>query len=1449
MADIPMYEIPEELTGGEGYAPGGLYEKAVEESVDADNEWLAKAAVVGLGIHGLGRLMKYNVYAALANKFGKLSRYAETFKPRPDQVSLGRYTNLLRTLGGAAKLSGAQLTSGTRLGDISIVQDLAATLDKAGDPNSPYTNSLIKKSRAWYNTLQSMEPEVGPLHRDLDYLRISDIIDPNSPYLAAKSHSKLEVDVLRKAVEKKIVSPDLILDPRIHKDATNKVIDSRALSPFGFFEDLEKIFNPFGLTTALKSFSQNPRSFAVVGDITEQNADMIFIGGNVYKADQLGLQLAESNKILGHIGDSRHTAALVREHPQVIKYNKGYVPTWYEKLQDSIGVGTKFHEKRGGLIQTAGTFVKNLYGVATGQAELYGKEYKYRHENIYTHFITPYQFTDPEFEKIGKDIIKSKFGEGRLDPTAVVPKRGVLKGARGLLDRAKAYAGISGDLAVVKSEALDRIENPKAVPLSKEDLYVQYGRAGLGSTEKTIGKSPGAVQSLTVLGQKEYVRRPEYYAASGNSIDRIYDFANWMTIRMNKLSSASLLGVGFRPSGNILANVGRLATIPFAYYFGKEAIEYADYGIEKTLGKGPIEMAADLYTSARVAQQEARESLGITEAAETFENRMFPGLNFGLLGSIAAGIAGVKNLEKGAFFKALLSSGLIYGAAGGPDVTQSADSLKREYSGEEKVEVRKGRWWLLGYQPFSGGQVDYYKPSWYTELKQRPFDTNVYGSRENYWKHGSALPTPSNWFGLRTLIDPYAVERMNYYDRPYPTTAKMFEEVPIIGPMLADTLGELIKPQKRMHIGEQTYMTAASNISQKGVPTNAARMLGIPEVPVSIIDLNRGENLADRLDKWANVGLEPTGVWKFALSLFGVKFGEDYQMASATNIGSVGRRFYDKNLGGGFGETEFIRRFLLSEYGVPSKINAQINPIANTMPRWLPGSTSDISGDRQYFVDFNKGDAYTKIPGGEYRLPGAGYESVNRMHSGVAGAYSDIDKFLILADVAPFSQSYYKYESIANKSDLSPYWAWKVQQAKDQREKKLQRYDFDTSRNSQDILTELNNRSAVDVVGAGWRVVYEEGLSNIPLIGAKLFPNKDPYETYVANVVEGETFADWTKPYETIIRPELYTTAGLNPILAAKRGMSIGAMMSSSYASFINPFPFMAGNPIGMAGAGALIGATSSLIRMGSTQTWEHGFVPSHVKKERETEEYLDYLKYAKFRYLEAQATNQGKEDLAQTFASQAKQTVNYGLAVFKDTGDFIRYQGSLNRIDRPFFDAFLHAPYDDREKILAVVPEHMQEVLSTVWKKQGLTPNKEPRQVTADKQALEYFSEHQLPSRSWAGWNPSVPDTAIRIKAVHGGINGVSDSMHRFGIFPAQTKEALVRFPFVEAPTTDLGGGSEASMRLMASNFLGKENPFDEISFSRQSSGSGPKVDWFSAYLADSRRDDVFTFFQDAYR
>lgn len=78
---------------------------------------------------------------------------------------------------------------------------------------------------------------------------------------------------------------------------------------------------------------------------------------------------------------------------------------------------------------------------------------------------------------------------------------------------------------------------------------------------------------------------------------------------------------------------------------------------------------------------------------------------------------------------------------------------------------------------------------------------------------------------------------------------------------------------------------------------------------------------------------------------------------------SFNKSFWDENLGGLGGEgSEIFRRFAQKR----NTSTEYIDPIRNTMPSWMPG--------RNYFLDLKHGDPYSKLPNGEERLPGEGYE-------------------------------------------------------------------------------------------------------------------------------------------------------------------------------------------------------------------------------------------------------------------------------------------------------------------------------------------------------------------------------------------------------------------------------------------------------------------------------------------
>lgn len=115
-------------------------------------------------------------------------------------------------------------------------------------------------------------------------------------------------------------------------------------------------------------------------------------------------------------------------------------------------------------------------------------------------------------------------------------------------------------------------------------------------------------------------------------------------------------------------------------------------------------------------------------------------------------------------------------------------------------EMRKGRWWNFGgIQEFRGSKIQYYQPNYLRRATSNWKDVSLYNNVWDKWSH-SWIPTPTNPISpLIYIADPYWMERRFAEDRPYPMTGKMFTEETPWGPILNATIGEVIKPQKRMH--------------------------------------------------------------------------------------------------------------------------------------------------------------------------------------------------------------------------------------------------------------------------------------------------------------------------------------------------------------------------------------------------------------------------------------------------------------------------------------------------------------------------------------------------------------------------------------------------------------------------------------------------------------------------
>lgn len=372
------------------------------------------------------------------------------------------------------------------------------------------------------------------------------------------------------------------------------------------------------------------------------------------------------------------------------------------------------------------------------------------------------------------------------------------------------------------------------------------------------------------------------------------------------------------------------------------------------------------------------------------------------------------------------------------DFDKSEEELK-DYYENGYDPIRKGRYWDIGIQAFTGSKINYYRPNWYRRtMADVKFSDSQYGSREEYFDN-AALPTPGHLLApVRHFItDRYHWDKKHYQDRPYPITAPAFSNVPVVGPLLGSTIGQVIKPQKRMHEDElmgdpsitsngsvvsgsmgmgnsdlsiaggiassgsqksfmkygnarpALYSTSGGKVSVVGlndtvsVPEARAvlenRGIGAVIGATQRLDMNTGNGNAETED-YTNASNVITatgstynnmtdflGIYGYAArTVFGKANQDNLYIENSSYSTSMGRTFWDQEIGGLGGEiSEIFRRFIPKR----GQNDEYYNPIRNTMPEWMPGEN--------YFTNFQIGDPYVKVKAGEERLPGEGYERLN----------------------------------------------------------------------------------------------------------------------------------------------------------------------------------------------------------------------------------------------------------------------------------------------------------------------------------------------------------------------------------------------------------------------------------------------------------------------------------------
>jgi hypothetical protein len=663
-------------------------------------------------------------------------------------------------------------------------------------------------------------------------------------------------------------------------------------------------------------------------------------------------------------------------------------------------------------------------------------------------------------------------------------------------------------------------------------------------------------------------------------------------------------------------------------------------------------------------------------------------------------------LVLGAAFLHQMMTGAFFG------MMEDPDELKEIYNGEKLVEVKKGRWWEAGGTPYEGGETSYFRPHAYKMLMSKSDEKSVWGEDyENF--------NPITRFMLKNFT--YYLEEKNYQDRPYPMSGAGFEDVPVLGPLLSSTVGQIIKPSKLMHEDELFRLNPETGEMEQSYIRGYGSSPELGEIPPGQpVSPYQGLPALGRI-QYAFREIEGlTGYTKNVLQK--VFTGREVLgtmapvYATSTQMDSSVADYWEKDLGGFGFMSEPIRRL----FPRPRAEIESYNPLINSMPSYIPEK-------------LKRGDPYRAIPNGSARLPGKGYEALNPDVAGLDPEdYPLIHKYKILSDVAPQSRQTIKmqqelYERKA-AGVLTEHESKMLDNITENHQKRLAAVrDFEPHPNAIKIPIASD---ITQTLYEGTTSLIRKGMS----AGEYLIPGgfrpaskllghtRDAIEVYETERVYGTANSFWDSPIRDWFRPAMYNAARV----------------------------------------------------MGSSAK------PFHVSKKEELNEHFDKLQFMKFMRLAEQADNQKDKNRYIGLAARTRTGVNPNgdaLSIYLSLPNADKkFFDAFANAQQDERERILELVPEDQAHLYKSVWNRIDsgENVSLLSSDKAIIDQEYMKQKMYEMEG--YFRDKPMPSVDWIGWHKDVDIEDIKVKY----IDNMAADVHDYDMWESQVRN-VSRKPYLE--------------------------------------------------------------------